>query len=249
MNHEPTRQLTKRSFIIKGMHCASCVYTTEKALKGLPGVKEAVVNLATGKAMVDYEPDKVSDKKFIQAIASVGYQAVLGNKEINNEEKEKKQELINLKIKMTVSLILGGLIVWGSFPIVMESAPAIFRNFSVQLILASIVQFWAGYSFYQAAIPAFRHRLANMDTLVVVGTTLAYGYSVLITLFPQIVKSIGINPEPYFDVSTIIIALILTGRFLEARAKAGKSEAIKKLIGLQAKEATVLVEDNDERLN
>jgi len=86
MNHEPTRQLTKRSFIIKGMHCASCVYTTEKALKGLPGVKEAVVNLATGKAMVDYEPDKVSDKKFIQAIASVGYQAVLGNKEINNEE-------------------------------------------------------------------------------------------------------------------------------------------------------------------
>lgn len=235
----------KKQFVIKGMHCASCVYTTEKALNSLSGVKEAVVNLATGKATVSYDEKKVNDEKFAKAVASVGYQAAFGLEEISNEEKEKKQELNNLRIKMIISLILGGVIVWGSFPVIMETSPAILRSFFVQLILASIVQFWAGLSFYQAALPAFRHRLANMDTLVVVGTTLAYGYSILVTLFPSVVKSVGINPEPYFDVSTIIIALILTGRFLEARAKAGTSEAIKKLIGLQAKTARVIRGDKE----
>jgi len=235
----------KKTFFIKGMHCASCVYTTEKALNSLPGVKEAVVNLATGKATVNYDEKKVNDEKFAEAIASVGYKAAFGSEEISIEEKEKKQELNSLKIKTTVSLILGGIIVWGSFPGLMETAPTIFKDFFVQLLLASVVQFWAGWQFYQATIPALRHRTANMDTLVVIGTTVAYGYSAMITLFPQIAIKAGVDPMAYFDVSTIIIAFILTGRFLEARAKIGTSEAIKKLIGLQAKMARVIRGDKE----
>jgi len=235
----------KKQFIIKGMHCASCVYTTEKALKSLPGVKEAVVNLASSKATVNFDEKQVNDKQLSAAVSSVGYKAILGGQEMTNEEADKIQQTKSLKRKMLASLVLGGLIVWGSFPVVMKTSPTILKDLFVQLILASIVQFWAGYNFYLAALPAIRHRSANMDTLVVVGTTLAYGYSAFVTLFPNIVKSVGIKPEPYFDVSTIIIALILTGRFLEAKAKAGTSEAIKKLIGLQAKTARVIL-DNEE---
>ena len=122
----------------------------------------------------------------------------------------------------------------------MNTAPAFLRIFWVQLILATPVQFWAGWIFYRATIPALKHRTANMDTLVAIGTTVAFGYSAFVTVLPGIVKNIGIEPAPYFDVATIIIGLILLGRYFEARAKAGTSEAIKKLIGLQAKTARVV---------
>ncbi len=152
----------------------------------------------------------------------------------------KRRELLALRNKVTVSLVLGALVVWGSFPWIMEFSPLVFKNLWVQLILASIVQFWAGWEFYRAAWPALRHRTATMDTLVAIGTTMAYGYSVVVTLLPGLVERVGIRPEPYFDVSSIIIGLILLGRYLEARAKAGTSEAIKKLMGLAPKTARVL---------
>jgi len=145
-----------------------------------------------------------------------------------------------LKIKTSISLALGLLIVWGSFPGIMNTAPTILQNFYAQLALAIPVQFYAGYSFYQATIPALRNRTANMDTLVALGTTVAFSYSVFVTLFPDLVMSVGIDPMPYFDVAAIVIALILLGRYFETRAKMGTSEAIKKLIGLQAKSARVL---------
>ena len=153
---------------------------------------------------------------------------------------EKQKELNALKSKATVSLFLGALILWGSFPGLMNTAPTILQDFWVQLLLATPVQFWAGWSFYRATISALRHRTANMDTLVAIGTTVAYVYSVFVTVLPHVVLSIGIEPFPYFDVATIIIGLILLGRYFEAKAKAGTSEAIKKLIGLQAKTARVI---------
>jgi len=107
------------------------------------------------------------------------------------------------------------------------------------------VQFWAGLEFYRATIPALKHRTANMDTLVALGTTVAFGYSAFVTIFPQVMQKIGVEPATYFDVSTIIIGLILLGRFFEAKAKASTSEAIKRLIGLQAKTARV-VKDGKE---
>ena len=158
----------------------------------------------------------------------------------DEEKKEKQKELSDLRNKVIVSLFLGGLIFWGSFPGLMSTAPALLRIFFLQLLLATPVQFWAGLTFYKATISALKHRTANMDTLVAIGTTVAYGYSAFVTAFPQVVKNLGVTPLPYFDTATIIIGLILLGRYIEANAKAGTSEAIKKLIGLQAKTARVL---------
>ncbi|OGH18171.1 MAG: hypothetical protein A3F31_00250 [Candidatus Levybacteria bacterium RIFCSPHIGHO2_12_FULL_38_12] len=244
MNDERTNKLTKRIFQVRGMHCASCVGVTERALKKVPGVSSAVVNLATGKATIQQESE-VSEQDLAKAISSVGYEANFEEEKshfapLSGDSENKQKELQKLKQKVFVSLFLGGLIVWGSFPGIMNTSPQILQNFYIQLILAIPVQFWAGLMFYKATILAIRHRNANMDTLVVLGTTVAFFYSTFVTLFPFIVERIGIKPEPYFDVSTIIIGLIILGRYFEAKAKAGTSEAIKKLIGLQARTARVL---------
>lgn len=231
----------KKTFSIKGMHCASCVRVIERALRKLDGVFDALVNLATEQATVTYDPQRVSTDQLASAVGNVGYQALIIKEQSEDQEKrEKQRELFDLKLKVVVSLVLGAFILWGSFPGLMEFAPPLLQNFLIQLLLASPVQFWAGLGFYKATIPALKNRNANMDTLVALGTTVAYAYSAFVTIFPHIVKSIGIEATPYFDVATIIIGLILLGRYFEAKAKAGTSEAIKKLIGLQAKTARVL---------
>lgn len=233
---------TKKTFSIKGMHCASCVMILERSLKKVDGVLEATVNLATEKATVTYDPAKVTDEKLTSAVSNVGYQALV-NEEVkteDEEQKEKQKELKALRFKVIFSLILGGLILWGGFPGLSSTAPMILQNFWVQLLLATPVQFWAGFGFYRAAISAIKHRTANMDTLVVIGTTVAYLYSAFVTALPEVVTKMGIEPMPYFDTAAVIIGLILLGRYFEAKAKAGTSEAIKKLIGLQAKTARVL---------
>ncbi|MDO8571739.1 MAG: heavy metal translocating P-type ATPase [bacterium] len=237
----------KKIFSVKGMHCASCVSVIEGSLKEIDGVSQALVNLAIEKATVTYDPAKVTDEKLQSAVANVGYQALI-TEEIKTESEEngeKQKELRSLLGKVTVSLVLGGLILWGSFPGLMETAPPFLKDFWVQLFLATPVQFWAGFPFYRATISALKHRTANMDTLVVIGTTVAYVYSAGVTAFPQIVQQIGVEAVPYFDVATIIIGLILLGRYFEAKAKAGTSEAIKKLIGLQAKTARVIRDGKD----
>ena len=247
MNKPTNNQLTKKTFPIKGMHCASCVRVLERALKRVEGVTDATANLATEKATVIYDENKVKDQQLASAVANVGYTALL-NEETKSEDEEKREkakELKDLRNKVLVSLMLGSLILWGSFPGLMNTAPAFLQNFFVQLLLATPVQFWAGLGFYRATIPALKHRTANMDTLVAIGTSVAFGYSAFVTIFPNIVKRFGIEGTPYFDTSTIIIGLILLGRYFEARAKAGTSEAIKKLIGLQAKTARV-VKDGKE---
>lgn len=229
-----------KTFEVQGMHCASCVRILEKSLSKIPGVEQARVNLVTGEAAVTGSGN-IADKELSSAVSNVGYKALMGHEKHADEDKERKaRELKDLRNKVIASLSLGALILWGSFPGLMETAPAILKNFFVQLLLATPVQFWAGLGFYKATIPALRHRTANMDTLVVIGTTVAYGYSAFVTVFPGVIKSIGADPLPYFDVAAIIIGLILLGRYFEAKAKAGTSEAIKKLIGLQAKTARVI---------
>lgn len=229
----------KKTYPIKGMHCASCVRVTERALKKVSGVKDAVVNLATEKATVTYDDKLCAEEDFAQAIKKTGYELEIHEKSNDIEQNEKKKELRTLRNRVIFSLAIGGLIFWGSFPGLMETAPAFLKNFYIQLLLATPVQFWAGLPFYKATIPALRNRLANMDTLVALGTTVAYVYSAFVTLFPYSIKNANVEPVPYFDVAAVVIALILLGRYLEAKAKAGTSEAIKKLIGLQAKTARV----------
>ncbi|MDP3948167.1 MAG: heavy metal translocating P-type ATPase [bacterium] len=223
----------RKNFPIKGMHCASCVRVIERALSRVEGVSAATVNLATEQASVAYDPELVTDQALSSAVEGVGYKAVLEQKlKTEDEQKQEKQkELRKLRSKVIVSLSLGAIIVVGGF---FGLSPL------VQLLLAIPVQFWAGLEFYRATIPALKNRTANMDTLVAIGTTVAFAYSAFVTVLPQVVEKIGIEPMPYFDVSTIIIGLILLGRYFEAKAKAGTSEAIKRLIGLQAKTARVV---------
>lgn len=236
---------TKQSFPIKGMHCASCVKVTERALKKVPGVKDAVVNLATEKATVTYDKDNCTPQQLAESISKTGYTLELEEKSEELALAEKKKELQGLRNKVVVSLVLGGLILWGSFPGIMNTAPAFLQNFWIQLILATPVQFWAGAEFYKTAIAALKHRTSNMDTLVALGTTVAYFYSVFVTAVPHVLMNLGIEAMPYFDVATIVIGLILLGRYLEAKAKAGTSDAIKKLVGLQAKTARVIRDGKD----
>ena len=229
----------KKSYSIIGMHCASCVRVTERALKKTPGVSNAVVNLATQKASVTFDSDICKPNDLADSVAKTGYVLNIDASE-EDIQKEKNRQMQNLRNKVVVSLGLGVLILWGSFPGLMDTAPGFLRNFYIQLILATPVQFWAGLEFYRATIPALKNRTANMDTLVVLGTTVAYSYSVFVTFFPKIIMELGMEIMPYFDVTVIVIGLILLGRYFEVKAKAGTSMAIKKLIGLQAKTARVI---------
>lgn len=237
----------KKTYLIKGMHCASCVRTIERALTKTAGISNAVVNLATEKATVSFNPKFCNEKQIASAVASVGYNIVVNGGGISehHHEIEKTKELKTLKNKVIASLFLGGLILWGSFPGLINTSPSFLRIFWVQLLLAIPVQFWAGLGFYKATIPALKNRTANMDTLVAIGTTVAFGYSAFVTAFPKILMDLEVEAMPYFDVATIVIGLILLGRYFEAKAKAGTSQAIKKLIGLQAKTARV-VRNNKE---
>jgi len=233
---------TKQNFLIRGMHCASCVQLIEKSLKKTPGILEASVNLATERATIVYNSEECSIDNLTKSVDAAGYKLINEPSSVSNddEKKEKERELNDLKIKAAFSLAIGGLIFWATLPTLKETSPSFLQNFWVQLLLAAPVQFWAAASFYRATILAIKHRNANMDTLVTIGTTAAFIYSVLVLIFPAFFKGQGLTAEPYFDTSTIIIGLILLGRFLEARAKSQTSEAIKKLIGLQAKTARVL---------
>ncbi len=232
-----------KTFPIKGMHCASCVNVIEKSLKKVDGVENCIVNLATEKATVTYDSKIVTKEKISDAVKNVGYQAMIYEDAKTQEEEklEKQKELNLLRIKVILSLILGGLILWGSFPGIMEFAPSVLKNFFVQFLLATPVQFWAGWEFYRSSFNSIKHRSANMDTLVTIGTSVAYFYSTFVVFFPAVFASANIESVmPFFDTSTVIIGLILLGRYFEAKAKSQTSDAIKKLIGLQAKTARVI---------
>jgi len=234
--------MKKIEFFIKGMHCASCVYVNEEALKKIKGVKNAVVNLATSKATIEIEDD-VDLNLIRKTIESIGYQAIFDEEKNLDEKikKEREEEIKKLKIKVIIGLVISFFIVWGSFPFLMQSAPSIFKNFFFQFITASFVQFYCGFEFYRSAIIALKKRRANMDTLVSIGTTAAYFYSTFLVFFPDFFSYQMDEIMPYFDVSAVVISFVLLGRYLEAKAKSQTSEAIKKLIGLQPKEATLIV--------
>ncbi len=224
------------------MHCASCVRLIEKAVSKLEGVNSASVNLATEQASISYDPNKVNERQIQSAVSGVGYKVLL-DEEIKSEDEtklEKQKELDNLRLQVFFSLAVGVLLILELIPITRGLHTLIFPNNYVVLLVASLVQFWPGWQFYRATIPALIHRSANMDTLVAIGTTAAYIYSATAVLFPNLLNAAGVKPEPYFDVSVIVIGLVLLGRYFESKAKAGTSEAIKKLISLQAKTARVI---------
>lgn len=223
----------KKSFPIVGMHCASCAKLIERSISKVPGVISSSVNYGSESASVELENDKVTDNILAEAIKNAGYKAVFqeeNNKKSPEEmkEEEKEKELQKLKVKVIISGILASIIFLGSFPELFTFS----LNPLLLLILATPVQFWAGREFYLATWSGLKNRAASMDTLIAIGTTAAYGYSVA-SIF-------GLVAGMYFDTAAVIITLILLGRFLEAKAKSHTSDAIKKLLGLQAKTARVI---------
>jgi Cu+-exporting ATPase len=230
---------------IQGMTCASCVNKVEKALNSLKGVVQASVNFATERASVEYIPEEVSIRDLKKVVEEAGYQ-VLEVKEEDIIEKERlarEAELYQLKLKF----ILGAIFL---APILLLMYGASFFekwiglskevNFFLQFLLATPVQFWAGWQFYVGFWKATKHKTSDMNTLIAVGTSAAYLYSLIVTFAPHRIMVKGLMLDVYFDTSAAIIVLILLGRFLEARAKGKTSEAIKKLIGLQPKAARVV---------
>ena len=218
--------MTKKSFPIVGMHCASCAKLIERSLSKVPGVSNASVNYGSESAMVEMKND-VEDKVLENAVKEAGYKAIVGKSKLSKEE-EKLKELKSLKTKVIVSAILSFFVFIGSFPELFKFS----LNPIILLILTTPVLVWAGKDFYLATWSGLKNRAASMDTLIAIGTTAAYLYSIL-SIF-------GIVEGMYFDTAAVIITLILLGRFLEAKAKSHTSDAIKKLLGLQAKTARVI---------
>jgi Cu+-exporting ATPase len=250
---EETRKLGYRVVVekttipIQGMTCASCVAAVEKAIKKLDGVLEANVNLATEKATVEFVPTITSLGEIKKAIREAGYTPVEPREEVVDREKEARvRELRELRKRLIVGAGLSLPILLGSFPEWFPWTPELLSNFYVLLALAVPVQFWVGARFYRGFIAALRHRSADMNTLIAVGTSAAFFYSLAVTISPEFFLSRGIPLEVYYDTAAVIITLIVLGRYLEAKAKGETSEAIRKLMGLQPKTARV-IRDGRER--
>lgn len=227
---------------VGGMTCAVCVNRVEKTLKNLAGVAEANVNFATEKATVLYRPDLLGKSEIRREIEDLGYE-VRGFEEEGLADQEKQarvREATLLRRKLIFSAILAAVIFIGSIPEWFPWWPKVLRNYFVLFILTTPVQFWSGWQFYRGFWTALKHGSADMNTLIAVGTTAAYGYSILITFFPGIFQVPARATGVYFDTAAMIITLILLGKYLEAIAKGHTSEAIKRLMGLRAKTARVI---------
>ncbi len=218
--------MKKEDFTINGMHCASCATLINKGISRLPGVKSANVNYAAARAQVEYDESQLSEQKIIERVKSLGYTAQAGF-DAAREKKEREHDISELKLKLAAGAILSiPAIALGMF--LMDFPFRILFLF----LLSTPVQFVIGASFYYGAIAAARNRTASMDTLIAVGTSAAYFFSVA-ALF-------GLVAEQYFEVSASLITLVILGKYLEAVAKGKTSEAIKKLMDLSPKMAHVI---------
>ena len=233
----------KNTYPVLGMSCASCAARVDKTLNGLPGVYQATVNYATAVAQVEYNPEVCSDATLQSAVQDAGYDLLVdtGEDVADKAEEIRLTRYRKIKRRTAAALLL-------SLPIMVISM--FFEDISslkyVLWILATPVVFGLGREFYINAWRQLKHGTSNMDTLVAVSTGIAYTFSVFNLLFPDFWLSRGIEPHIYFEAASVIIAFILLGRLLEERAKQNTSSAIKKLIGLQPKTVTIIV-DSDER--
>ena len=239
----------KAGFGVTGMSCASCVGRVEKALGNVPGALDVSVNLATERATVEYVAGVAEIDDFQKAVEDAGYGvATTGAAEAEESSGDPRdQEYRGLKRDLVVAAVLTALVFAGSLPHMlgfMVPVPAAWLNLGL-LVLATPVQFWAGRRFYRGAWGALKHGSADMNTLVVVGTSAAYLYSAAATLAPGLFAAD--RAGVYFDTSALIITLILLGRFLEKRARSHANDAIKRLAGLGAKTARLL--RNDEEMD
>ncbi|MGE5418405.1 MAG: heavy metal translocating P-type ATPase [Acidobacteriota bacterium] len=226
----------KVDFKIEGMTCAACAARVEKGLAKLAGVEKAVVNLATETATIEYRPGQIAIEDMIDTVKRIGYGASVIHQDLMSglAEGEESDELKQRRLMLTLSAVL-------SIPFVLMMIgeplgimfPQWMMSIYFMLILATPIQFGAGFTFYRGAFTSLRSGSANMDVLVAMGTSVAYFYSLAAAIWIP-------KAHLYFEVSALLITLILLGKYLEALAKGRTSEAIKKLIGLQPKTARVV---------
>ncbi|MBI5574963.1 MAG: copper-translocating P-type ATPase [Deltaproteobacteria bacterium] len=232
---------------IEGMSCASCVARVEKALAAVPGVLSANVNLATNSATVEVLPGAADREAMRAAVADAGYSVPVieeGEDPLARQERMQREEERSLLTRLRIGVALGVplflLAQWEMLagPGRMPFSP--FASAMIQLLLVTPIQFYVGSRFYRGAWATAKHGTTDMNTLVALGTTAAYLYSLAATLIPELFSVSGTGAHVYYDTSAAIIVLILLGRYFESRAKGRTSDAVKKLIGLQPRTARVV---------
>ena len=232
-------KLIKETFPVLEMTCAACAVSVESMLKSVEGVKDAGVNFANQDAWVEYDPAIASPGQFQETIRSIGYDIVI-EKENKQEIKEAAQQKHYEAIKRRT--------IWSSF----LSAPVVligmffmdmpYANY-IMMALATPVIFYFGRSFFINAWKQARHGKANMDTLVALSTGIAWLFSVFNTFFPQFWHARGLHAHVYFEAAAVVIAFISLGKMLEEKATSNTSSAIKKLMGLQPKTVTLMLDN------
>ncbi|MCL1475090.1 heavy metal translocating P-type ATPase [Argonema antarcticum] len=233
---------------LRGMSCASCANTIEDAIRSVPGVSECSVNFGVEQATVTYEPSRTNLKEIQDAVDAVGYSAQPIQDDFaaddDAERRERQAENRELATKVWVGGIISTTLVIGSLPMMtglpIPFIPIWLHNPWLQLVLTTPVLFWCGASFFINAWKALKRHTATMDTLVAIGTGAAYLYSLFPTVLPEFFTAQRLPADVYYEVAAVVVTLILLGRLLENRAKGQTSEAIRKLMGLQAKTARVI---------
>ena len=221
------------SFPVTGMTCATCQARVQRALASEPGVIDASVNLVTRNAAVRYDTAAVSPPRLIEAVRATGYEAELpasgegSARAMSRREDAEEREARELAIKATVSVV-AGILAMGISMLLMGNAIA---NYGLLGLTATILA-WAGRDIYRRAWKAVRHRSADMNTLVALGTGSAFLYSVIATIAPNLFARNGIAPDVYYEAVIFIIGLVLAGRAIEARARRKTSEALRRLVTL-----------------
>ncbi len=240
--------MTKKIYSIRGMHCASCAVDIEKEIKKVPGVKDVVVNFVNEEATIDFDDKKIKKDQLEKAVKRVGNYELIdftpeGMMDTHGRMDHaghaavlKRADIRRLRDKFIFGAVISILVLLLTFvhPFPKQT------SYILMLILTTTVIFWSGWQFFKSAFVAVRHLRANMDTLIVVGTSAAYVYSLSATLFPEFFVSAGYEVVVYYDTAAIIITLIILGKYLEARAKGRAGKAIQKLAQLQAKTARVI---------
>lgn len=238
--------MAKAEFKVGGMTCAACSAGLEKTLQRVPGVYQASVNLAAERATIHYDRAVTDVKVLMAAVADAGYtaEALQAEPDGDREQEARAREIKRQRNLLVISAVLSAPLLLVMFDMIFNfSLPALFHAPLVQFIFATPVQFLVGWSFYKGAYRSLKSGSANMDVLVALGTSAAYFLSVYNTFFVPVAP--GEMPHLYFESSAVIITLILLGKYLEARAKGKTSEAIRKLMGLQAKTARVVRDEQE----
>ncbi len=241
--------LKQQTLQLEGMGCAACATSIETAINKVSGVEECSVNFALERGTVTYNI-QITDLETIKAaVSKAGYKAYIVEDENNNQTQDIEQQKRAAKQQeLTQKVMVGGVVsfilIFGSLPMMtglsIPFIPSWLHNAWLQLILSFPVIFWCGQGFYTGAIKALKRRTSDMNTLVALGTGSAFLYSLFATFFPQFFIAQGLNADVYYEAAVVIITLILLGRLLENRARGKTSEAIRNLMGLQAKTARVI---------